>query len=78
MGKVYYFTELKGMKGAQVSHRWAFNGKQEAQVDFTVGSPRWRVYSIKTIKPDQIGTWTVTVVDSNGNVLKTESINVTK
>ena len=77
-GKIYYFTELSNMKGQKITHRWEYNGKVMAKVEFTVGSPRWRVYSIKSITPKQTGNWTVVVTDSNGNTLKTDSIDVTE
>jgi hypothetical protein len=75
-GEIYYFTELRNLAGQTVTHRWEYQGKEMAQVDFEVGSPRWRVYSIKKLDPQWTGTWTVTVTDSHGHTLQTDSIDV--
>ncbi len=60
---IYYFTELKGMTGQNIRHRWSYNGQPMAEIKFNVGAPRWRVWSSKTLMPDWIGKWTVSVVD---------------
>lgn len=67
--KIYYFTELKGMEGQQVTHRWEHDGKVMAEVPFQVGGPRWRVYSSKHLESDWTGEWKVSVVDANGSTL---------
>ena len=67
--KIYYFTELKGMEGQQVTHRWEHDGKVMAEVPFQVGGPRWRVYSSKQLENDWTGEWKVSVVDGNGSTL---------
>ncbi|MEE9606289.1 MAG: DUF2914 domain-containing protein [Myxococcota bacterium] len=72
--KVYYFTELRGMEGETVTHRWEFNGEVVAEVPFSVGGPRWRAYSVKKLEPLSLGEWTVTVVDSAGRVLRTDKL----
>lgn len=65
-GQVYFFTELQGLEGRTVSHRWEYEGRVVAEVPFEVGGPRWRVYSVKTMSPELVGTWTVMVVDESG------------
>ncbi len=65
-GKIYFFTELRGMEGQTVSHRWEYDGKVVATVSFEVGGPRWRVYSSRALSPEQTGRWTVMVVDADG------------
>lgn len=65
-GQVYFFTELRGLEGRTVSHRWEYEGRVVADVPFEVGGPRWRVYSVKTMAPELVGTWTVMVVDESG------------
>jgi hypothetical protein len=67
--RIYYFTELKGMEGQQVTHRWEHNGKVMAEVPFQVGGPRWRVYSSKQLENDWTGEWKVSVIDGNGSTL---------
>ncbi len=68
-GRVYFFTELVGVEGYTLTHRWQYGGEVIAEVPFEIGGPRWRVYSSKDLLPGWIGEWTVTVVDASGNVL---------
>ena len=72
---VFFFTELMGMQGQTVIHRWAFNGQVMGEVPFEVGGPRWRVWSTKNLESVWVGTWTVSVVDENGKVLQTEDFD---
>jgi hypothetical protein len=67
--KIYFFTEVRGMPGQTVKHRWEYNGKTMAEVEFHIGGPRWRVWSNKTLLPQWTGEWKVSVVDESGNVL---------
>lgn len=70
--QVYYFTELVGLKGETVTHRWEYEGEVIATVTFEVGGDRWRVYSRKTLLPSMTGQWRVVVVDDEGNALQTD------
>lgn len=70
--EVYFFTDLRHLQGRTVTHRWRYNGQVVSQVPFAVGGPRWRVNSKKEIDPDQVGEWSVTVVDQSGWPLYTE------
>jgi hypothetical protein len=70
--EVYFFTDLRHLQGRTVMHRWMYNGQVVSQVPFEVGGPRWRVNSKKEIDPDQVGEWSVTVVDQSGWPLYTE------
>lgn len=76
--KIYYFTELKGMQGQQVTHRWEHDGKVMAEIPFQVGGPRWRVYSSKQLENDWTGEWKVSVVDSNGSTLGVNTFTYVK
>ncbi len=67
--RIYYFTELHGLEGRTVEHRWRFRGETLATVRFEIGGPRWRVYSSKRLVPTFQGDWTVEVVDEDGDVL---------
>jgi hypothetical protein len=73
--QVFFFTELVGMEGRTIRHRWEFGGQVMAEVPFTVGAPRWRAYSSKRLVPGQAGSWTVMVVDESGQVLRMESLD---
>lgn len=65
------FTELRGMQGERVTHRWEYNGQVVSEVGFDVKSNRWRVWSNKSLQPVFAGKWTVSVVNSAGEVLVT-------
>lgn len=65
----FYFTELLGLTGKTVTHRWEHNGRFEGDISFSVRGNRWRVYSSKTITPLQTGTWKVVVSTEEGKVL---------
>ncbi len=67
--QAYFFTELRGMQGQRVVHRWVHNDTVMAEVGFDVNGPRWRVWSSKSLMPEWAGTWQVSVVDGNGEVL---------
>ncbi len=70
--KVFFFTELRDFGGQRVLHRWRYGDQVMAEVGFDVGAnDRWRVYSSKTVGPDQAGEWSVEVVARNGLTLAT-------
>lgn len=68
---VYLFTELRGMQGERVTHRWEHDGQLVSEVGFDVKGQRWRVWSSKTIPAGTTGAWKVHVVNSAGEVLTT-------
>lgn len=74
---VSFFTELKDFQGETVIHRWEHNGENMAEVKFQVGGPRWRVWSSKNMMPEWGGAWTVSVVNGNGDVVASETLNYT-
>ena len=73
---VAYFTELKGMEGQTVIHRWEYAGEVMGEVAFDVEGPRWRVHSTKQLDPAFAGEWTVTVMDVDGKVLNQDRLQV--
>lgn len=73
---VYYFTELVGLQGHVITHRWEKDGAFQLGLQFPVGGQRWRVHSNKTITPDLPGTWTVTVQNDDGTVLRQDTLVV--
>jgi hypothetical protein len=68
---VYFFTELRGMQGERITHRWERDGQMVSETGFDVKSPRWRVWSSKSLQPALAGKWTVKVLNSAGEVLAT-------
>lgn len=67
--RVYFFTDLRGLGGQNVTHRWLYQGKTMGEVSFTVGAARWRAWSSKALLPQWSGEWQVEVVDGAGNTL---------
>jgi len=75
---VMFFTELRGMAGQTIKHRWMHNGEQLAEVSFNVRGARWRVWSSKKMMPSWQGEWTVQVVDGNDQVIAEKSFTYGK
>ena len=71
---VAYFSELKGMEGQRVVHRWEYEGEVMGEVAFDVAGPRWRVHSTKQLDPSWVGAWTVKVLDAQGKVVSQDEI----
>ena len=67
---IFFFTELIDLEGETITHRWQLEGKTMAEVPFSVGSPRWRVWSSKNLEPEATGDWLVEVVGADGQVLE--------
>lgn len=76
--RIYFFTEFTGLKGQMIKHRWEYNGKVMGEVNFNVGSNRWRCYSSKNLLPEWTGIWTVSVIDEKNNVLSEAYFEVTE
>jgi hypothetical protein len=66
---VFFFTEIVGLQGTTVTHRWKQGAEVRAEVPIAIGGPRWRVYSRKVLLPEWAGRWTVEVVDADTRVL---------
>lgn len=73
--KVYFFTELHGMEGQTVTHRWSYQGEVKAEITFYVRAWRWRVHSSKNLVREWIGDWTVSVVGGNGDIIETRTLS---
>ncbi|MCW9055339.1 MAG: DUF2914 domain-containing protein [Gammaproteobacteria bacterium] len=70
---INFFTEIRGMEGHAITHRWEKEGEVKAEVTFNVGGNRWRVWSSKNLQLEWLGNWQVSVIDEGGNVLAQES-----
>jgi hypothetical protein len=70
---IFFYSELQGLAGKTVSHRWEHEGNTMADVPFRVDANRWRVWSSKNLKPGWLGTWTVSIVSDDGSILATRS-----
>ncbi|MGH8579411.1 MAG: DUF2914 domain-containing protein [Gammaproteobacteria bacterium] len=75
---LYFFTELRGLKGKTVTHRWEYQGNTMFTIPFKIGSNRWRVYSNKNLPTKMTGTWRVVVADPTGAVLAAKEFHYQK
>ena len=78
IGNVYFFTELRGLSGHTITHRWEYNNKILAEVPFKIAANRWRTWSSKSILPSWTGTWTVSVLDVGGNIIEQNEFEYVK
>lgn len=74
--QVYYFTELNGLQGRVITHKWERDGAFQLGLQFPVGGNPWRVNSSKSISPNLPGTWTVTVQNDDGSILRQDTLLV--
>ena len=73
--QLYFFTELRDMSGQTAKHRWEFDGKVMAEVEFNVKGPRWRVWSSKSFVPGWTGNWKVSVINAAGDVVSEKNFS---
>jgi hypothetical protein len=74
---VYCRTRIVGaQEPTTVTHVWYRDGKTVAHVELNVGSPDWRTVSSKQLLPAWTGDWEVRVLDSAGNLLRSEAFVV--
>lgn len=62
---LYYFTELKNMRGKTVTHNWLREGVLMLSVKFNIESNRWRMFSNSYLRQKAAGHWRVEVVDDD-------------
>ena len=72
---IVFYSDLRGFEGETIVHRWEYGDEVMAEVSFTVGGKRWRVWSSKELLPAWIGDWTVSVVKFDGEIVATESFS---
>lgn len=75
--QIYLYTELEGLAGTQVIHRWEWSGQVMAEVPFAVNGNRWRVWSKKSLDPLWLGEWKASIVDAEGKVLAEQMFTYT-
>ena len=70
---VYYYTEILGLQGQSVTHRWKFGGKVVQEVKLPVKGARQGVWSMNKMQPERTGNWMVEVVDPRGEVIRIDN-----
>jgi hypothetical protein len=79
VGTLYCFTRIVGAKDPiEVAHVWYYGDTERATVNLSVRSSSWRTYSSKIIQSSEVGEWRVDVVGPEGEVLKSQSFNITQ
>ena len=73
--RVYFFTEITGLNGHTISHRWEYNGQVLAELNFKVNGDRWRTWSSKNMLSGWTGKWLVSVLDEGGNIIEQSEFN---
>lgn len=76
--RLYFFTEITGLNGHTISHRWEYNGQVLAEVNFKVNGERWRTWSSKNMISSWLGKWRVSVIDEGGNIIEQNEFNYVK
>ena len=73
---IYYFLELKGMKGKTVYHEWLLNGDLISRKKVNISADPWRTASKQVISYTTNNDWVVRLVDKSGNKLNEKSFNL--
>lgn len=73
---IYYFAELKGMKGKAIYHEWLLNGELVSKKKVNISSDPWRTASKQVITYTTNNDWVVRLVDESGNKLAERTFNL--
>jgi len=73
---IYYFTELKAMKGSKVYHEWLKNGAVVSRQELVISDDTWRTSSRKLLSDSEKGNWTARLVDKGGRLLNEKNFKV--
>jgi Protein of unknown function (DUF2914) len=73
--KVFFFTQIKGMEGKTITHRWMKDGSKVADIKISIGSKNFRCHSSRVVS-GKTGYWTAQVLDSDGKKLKEVAFTV--
>jgi hypothetical protein len=69
---IYFFTELRGLSGRSVLHRWERNGRMMHEGQLHPAAQSWRAYTAMTITGDMPGSWRISAVDATTGKVLTE------
>jgi len=68
VGKVFFVTEVAGLEGKTITHRWTKDGNKMADIRISIASNRYRCHSSRSVA-GRSGNWTVQVLDDDGDVI---------
>ena len=75
LSKIYFFTNIRNLRGKKITHRWIYGDRVMADVGFEIGGSRWRVWSSKNIWHTWIGEWRVQVLVDDETILYEKQFN---
>jgi hypothetical protein len=75
MNKVFFFTEIAGLEGKTITHRWLKDGAKVADVRISVATNRYRCHSSRSVA-GKSGNWSVQVLGEDGEKLVERSFTV--
>jgi hypothetical protein len=73
--KVFFFTQIKGMEGKTITHRWMKDGNRVADIRISIASDNFRCHSSRVVS-GKTGYWTAQVLDNDGKKLKEVAFTV--
>jgi hypothetical protein len=73
--KVFFFTEITGMEGKTITHRWLKDGAKIADIRISIASNRYRCHSSRVVS-GKTGYWTAQVLDADGKKIKEVAFTV--
>lgn len=66
---ISFFTEIRGMPGKDVTHRWYHGDVVVYHTTFRIRADRWRVWSTQKLPEHMAGEWMLVAVDGGNHVL---------
>ena len=72
---ISFYTEVQGMKGRRMTHRWLYRGTVRYETAFDIRGDKWRFWSTQLLPGDLAGRWQVEVVDESGAVLEARTLD---
>jgi len=77
-GRVYCWLHVKDAEGRKVIIRWIANGEELWETQLSVGSGDWRTWAYITLRPSIVGPAQADILNEEGELLKTESFEITE
>lgn len=74
--KLFFFTEVRKLKGQTISHLWFHQDQLMAEIPLTISADRYRTYSSKNIMSSQTGQWRVEAVTEQGELLAQKTFRI--
>jgi hypothetical protein len=69
LGKIYFFTNIRHLKGDKITHRWFYKGKVKAEIDF--GHSKAMTVFYKIVKLVKNGVLMIVHIYAKVSLIKT-------